>query len=66
MTNTYWTFIIARFCTNGIKNFLLECPAKNNKSICDNLGKCCSIALLQSQLDFQNHNAWLQRRNSSS
>jgi hypothetical protein len=46
-------------CTNGTK-FLLKCPAKNNKSTCDNSGKCCSTALLQSQPDFQNQKGWLQ------
>jgi hypothetical protein len=40
--------------------FLLKCPAKNNKSTCDNSSKCCSTALLQSQPNFRNQKGWLQ------
>ncbi len=47
------------FCTDGTK-FLLKCPAKNNKSTCDNLGKSCSTALLKSQPNFRNQKGWLQ------
>ncbi len=52
------------FCTNGTK-FLLNCRAKNNKSTCDNSGKCCSTALLQSQPDFHNQKGWLQVKNEA-
>ncbi len=51
------------FCTDGTKKFLLKCLAKNNKSTCDNSGKCCSTALLQSQPDFSKSKRLASRRN---
>jgi hypothetical protein len=50
---------MAGFLYRWYKIFI-KCPAKNNKSTCDNSGKCCSTALLQSQPDFQNQKGWLQ------
>jgi hypothetical protein len=46
-------------CTTDTK-FLLKCPAKSIQSTCDNSGKYCSTALLQSQPDFKNQKGWLQ------
>ncbi len=40
----------------------IKCPAKNNKSTYDNLGKCCSTALLELQPKFRNHKGQLQEK----